>query len=165
MVLAKTSIFVMSRLTSSGVNSRKSVHFRISFVEDIIERQHFHTFAGGGIDIFVNGYKGNTQGGIHDFRKAITFDMLTTEAGKIFYNDRSDFAFFHHPVHTVKIAAIKACAGYAVIHKEHRIGISMLFGVIRKDLLWVADTVGFVYFAFPSFVAVILNIFNGQAAV
>ena len=91
--------------------------------------------------------------------------MLTTKTGKIFYNDRADFSFLHHSVHTVKIAAVKACAGYAVIHEEHRIGISVLFGVIRKDLFLVADTIGFVYFAFPSFVAVILNIFNGQAAV
>ena len=50
-------------------------------LEYIVKRQHFHSFARRGVNIFVNGDKGNAKRGIYDFCKAISFDMLTTKTG------------------------------------------------------------------------------------
>lgn len=133
-------------------------------LEYIIERHHFHTFARRGIDIFVDGDKGNAERRIYDFRKATTLNMLTTKTGKVFYDDCTDFTFFNHTLHTVKIATVKTCTRNAVIHEKHRIGISVFFSVVRKNLLLVADTVRFVYI--PSLIVlIILYIFNRKATI
>lgn len=41
----------------------------------------------------MNGYKGNAERRIYDFRKATTLDMFTTKTRKVFYDNCTDFTF------------------------------------------------------------------------
>ena len=104
---------------------------RIPLVEDTVKGQHFHSFAGRGIDVFLYGDKGNAERRINHLRQPAHLDLLTAEAGNILYDDRPDLSVLHHSLHPLKIRPLKSRPGNAVVHKENRMQIPMFFSVVQ----------------------------------
>jgi len=94
---------------------------RIPLVEDAVKGQHFHSFAGRGIDVFLYGDKGNAERRIDHLRQPAHFDLLTAEAGNILYDNRPDLSVLCHSLHPLKIRSLKSRPGNAVVHKENRV--------------------------------------------
>ena len=104
---------------------------RIPLVEDAVKGQHFHSFSGCGIDVFLYGDKGNAERRIDHLRQPAHLDLLTAEAGNVLYDDRPDLSVLRHSLHPLKIRPLKSRPGNAVVYKENRVQIPMLFSVVQ----------------------------------
>ena len=104
---------------------------RIPLVENTVKWQHFHSFAGCGIDIFLYGDKGNAKGRIDHLRQPAHLDLLSSKTGYILYDDRPDLSVLRHSLHPLKIRPLKSRPGNAVVYKENRVQIAMFFSVVQ----------------------------------
>ena len=100
-------------------------------IEDAVKGQHFHSFAGRGIDVFLYGDKGNTERRIDYLRQTAHLDLLTAKAGYILYDNRPDLSVLRHSLHPLKIRPLKSCPGNAVVYKENRVQMPMFFSVVQ----------------------------------
>ena len=86
---------------------------------------------GRGIDVFLYGNKGNAERRIDYLRQPAHLDLLTAKAGNILYDDRPDLSVLRHSLHPLKIRPLKGCPGNAVVYKENRVQIPILFSVVQ----------------------------------
>ena len=104
---------------------------RIPLVENTVKWQHFHSFAGCGIDVFLYGDKGNAKGRIDHLRQPAHLDLLSSKTGYILYDDRPDLSVLRHSLHPLKIRSLKSRPGNSIVHKENRVQIPMFFSVVQ----------------------------------
>ena len=71
------------------------------------------------------------------------FDLLTTKAAEIFYDNRTNQPVLHHFLHLLEAVTLKGGAGNTVIYEELRVFVTVLPGIVRKNLLLIGDGIGF----------------------
>ena len=62
------------------------------------------------------------------------FNLFSSETGKVFNNNPTNFTFLSHSLHTLEVTSFKTCTGNPVIYKEHCIFVAVIFTIIKQDL-------------------------------
>ena len=111
----------------------------IPLVENVDERHQLHSDFGRGVHAFLNEDKCHAQRRVHDLQQTPHFDLLTTKAAEIFYDNRTNQPVLHHFLHLLEAVTMKGGAGSTVIYEELRVFVTVPPGIVRKNLLLRRD--------------------------
>ena len=135
-----------SALAVGGFHGPHGAHFfaclcSIPFIENIVERHHFKSRTRRSVYILLDSDKGYSKGRIYHLSQSAHFYGFSAEAGKVFYDNSTDFTVLCHSLHTLKIGAVESRTGNTVVYKKFRVKVSVLFGVLRENSLLIGYTV------------------------
>jgi len=68
---------------------------------------------------------------------------IATDSALIFDDDCTHIACLHFREQGVQTGSVERCARHTIIHEKPSVSKSMVFRVLREDLLLVCDAVGF----------------------
>ena len=118
----------------------------VPLIKYILNWHHFHAGALFNIDIILNCDKVYTERRIFYLRIIAAENVVTSESGKVFYDNCTDKPVFDHFLHFLKARSVKCRTADTVVGKESVVADSVPFTVIFKDLLLMGDTIGFKLF-------------------